>query len=55
MLTAAELAAFLGITASGVRQLVRRHRIVATGKRHGGAKVYVAKQVIRCAGADDRR
>lgn len=53
-LTAAELGAFLGVTAAAVRQIVRRKQIEAVGKV-GKAKVYDAREVIRHAGAHDRR
>jgi len=53
-LTAAEIAAILGITDSGVRQIVRRHGIRSRGKR-GRAKVYDPSEVIRHAGGHDRR
>jgi hypothetical protein len=53
-LTAAELAAFLGITESGVRQAVRRHRVPSRGKR-GKAKLYNPADVLRHTGAHDRR
>lgn len=53
-LTAAEAAAFLGISAGAVRQIVRRHHIPAVGKR-GHAKVYWMHEIARHAGAHDRR
>lgn len=53
-LTAAELGAFLGITAAAVRQIVRRKQIAAVGKV-GKAKVYDPREVIRHAGPHDRR
>lgn len=53
-LTAAELAAFLGITAAGVRQIIRRNNITPVGKI-GYAHTYVARDVIRAAGPHDRR
>lgn len=53
-LTAAEIGVFLGITAAGVRQIVRRHSIEHTGKA-GRAKLYDARQVIDAAGSHDRR
>ena len=52
-LTAAELAAFLGMTASGVRNVISRKRIAPVGKR-GKANLYDSRQVIRHAGAHDR-
>lgn len=54
LLTAAEIGAFLGITAAGVRQIVRRHRIDVAGKV-GRANLYDPRDVIRHAGAHDRR
>jgi hypothetical protein len=53
-LTAAELAAFLGITAAGVRQIVKRNRIEPKGKR-GKAHEYDPGEVLRHAGTHDRR
>ena len=53
-LTAAEIAAFLGITAAGVRQIVKRHGIEAKGKR-GKAHEYDPREVLRHAGPHDRR
>lgn len=53
-LTAAELAVFLGITAAGVRQIVRRHRIPHVHKV-GKAKTYDPAVVIAVAGPHDRR
>ena len=52
-LTAAELAAFLGMTPSGVRNIVSRKHIAPIGKR-GNANLYDARQVIRHAGPHDR-
>lgn len=52
-LTAAELAAFLGITAAGVRQIVKRKAIPAVGKV-GKAHTYDAREVLRHAGTHDR-
>ena len=53
-LTAAEIGAFLGITAAAVRQIVRRKQLAPVGKA-GKANVYDAREVIRHAGAHDRR
>lgn len=53
-LTAAELAAFLGITAAGVRSLLRNHGIAPTGKR-GRANLYDARHVLDTLGAHDRQ
>lgn len=52
-LTVAEIAAFLGMTTSGVRHIVRRHRIAPTG-RIGHALTYSAAEVLLHAGAHDR-
>lgn len=54
LLTAAELAAFLGITAAGLRSLIRNHEIRPAGKR-GRANLYDAPAVIDTLGAHDRR
>jgi DNA-binding transcriptional MerR regulator len=53
-LTAAELAAFLGISAAGVRQIVRRGNVPPKGKR-GKAHLYDPADVLRHAGVHDRR
>lgn len=53
-LTAAELAAFLGITSSGVRQVIRRKQIAHVGMR-GRAKLYDPDEVFRHTGVQDRR
>lgn len=53
-LTAAELAVFLGLTAASVRSIVRRKGIAPTGKA-GKANLYDPREVIRHAGAHDRR
>lgn len=53
-LTAAELAAFLGITAPGVRSLIRNHQIKPVGKR-GRANLYDARAVTDTLGSHDRR
>ena len=54
MLTAAEIAVFLGVTASAVRHIVRRNNIPVVGKGHNGANLYRAQDVVRHAGAHDR-
>lgn len=54
LLTAAEVAVFLGITAAGVRQIVKRHKIEARGKA-GKAHLYDPHEILRVAGAYDRR
>lgn len=53
-LTVAELAAFLGVTASAVRQVVRRNGIASVGKM-GRAKLYDPRTVLDACGAHDRR
>jgi hypothetical protein len=53
-LTAAELAAFLGLTAAGVRKVIERHGIAHQGKR-GKAHLYDPAEVLRHAGGHDRR
>lgn len=53
-LTAAELAAFLGMTSSGVRNVISRKHIAPVGKR-GKANLYRPSDVLRHAGARDRR
>lgn len=52
-ITAAEAAAFLGVTSSAVRHIVRRHGIEAVG-RQGRAKLYWMHEIVRHAGAHDR-
>lgn len=54
LLTAAEIAVFLGITAAGVRQIVKRHEIDARGKA-GKANLYDPQEVLKVAGVHDRR
>ena len=53
-LTAAEIGAFLGVTAAAVRQIVKLKGIDAVGK-DGKANLYDVREVIRHAGAHDRR
>lgn len=53
-LTVAELAAFLGISRSGVRQVIHRNQIKASGKGHFGAKLYDPQDVLRHTGVRDR-
>lgn len=53
-LTAAELAAFLGITAAGARSLIRNHGIRPVGKR-GKANEYDPATVLDALGTHDRR
>ena len=52
-LTAAELAAFLGVTPARVRQIVAEHHIRPTGQRWK-AKLYDPREVLRHAGPHDR-
>ena len=53
-LTAAELAVFLGVTAAGVRSLVRNHGIRPVGKA-GKANLYDVDAVLDTLGTHDRR
>ena len=53
-LTVAELAAFLGLTPSGLRNIISRKHIAAVGKR-GKANLYDPAEVLRHAGSHDRR
>lgn len=53
-LTAAELAAFLGVTAAAVRQVVKRKDIAPVGKI-GRAHLYDVDEVTRHTGTHDRR
>ena len=53
-LTAAELAAFLGLTPSAIRSLIKRHAIEPSGKR-GKAHEYDARAFIDTVGGHDRR
>ena len=53
-LTTAELAAFLGITTSGLRNVIQRKAIQPVGKR-GKAHLYDVAEVLRHTGAHDRR
>ncbi len=53
-LTVAELAAFLGISRAGVRQVIHRNQIMAAGKGHFGAKLYDPRDVLRHTGSRDR-
>lgn len=52
--TAAEIAAFLGVSASRVRHVIADHQVQACGTRWK-AKLYHAPEVIRHAGAHDRQ
>lgn len=53
-LTAAELAAFLGIAAATVRSLIHRHEIEPVGKE-GRALLYHARSFVDTVGGHDRR
>lgn len=53
-LTAAELAAFLGLTSASVRKIVSRKQIAPVGKI-GKAHLYDTDEVLRHAGVHDRR
>jgi hypothetical protein len=53
-LTVAEIAEFLGITPSGVRQVIRRHGVQRRGTYHYGAGLYDLRELVRHAGARDR-
>ena len=52
--TVRDLALFLGITESGVRQIVRRYAVARVGKGVHGAALYRAGDVLRHAGGRDR-
>lgn len=52
-ISAAEIAAFLGITASAVRHIVRRNGISPVAQR-GHAKLYWMHEVKQHSGTDDR-
>ena len=54
LLTAAEIAAFLGMTPAGVRSLIRNHKIAPVGKR-GRANLYDARAAVDTLGPHDRR
>lgn len=53
-LTAAEIGVVLGLTAAGVRSLIRNHQIQAVGKA-GRANLYDAPTVVKTLGPHDRR
>lgn len=53
MLTAAEIAAFLGVTPGRVRQIVSKHAIPRRGRR-GRAPTYDVREVVRHTGVTDR-
>lgn len=52
--TAAELGAFLGLSASRVRHIIADHEIKACGLRWK-AKLYHGREVLKAAGVHDRR
>lgn len=54
LLTVKELAAFLGISESGVRQIVRRKAVQRRGTGDFKAALYDAREVLRHAGTNDR-
>jgi hypothetical protein len=53
-LTTAELAAFLGLTTSGLRNVISRKHVPPVGKI-GRANLYNPRVVIDAAGPRDRR
>lgn len=53
MLSAVELAAYLGVTPDAVRAAVRRHHIPPAGRR-GNQKLYDPKRVLQVMGRHDR-
>jgi chromosome segregation and condensation protein ScpB len=53
-LTAAEIAAFLGVTATAVRSIVHRKQVRPVGKT-GRANLYDPRDILRHAGTHDRR
>lgn len=53
MLTAAEIAAYLGVTSGRVRQVIAEHGIQSAGRR-GRAWLYDIDAVVRHTGASDR-
>lgn len=53
-LTAAEIGAFLGLTAASVRSIISRKEIRPVGKL-GKANLYNPQDVLRHAGTHDRR
>jgi hypothetical protein len=53
VLTAAEIAAYLGVTPGRVRQLIVQHCVAATGRR-GRASLYAVDDIVRHTGARDR-
>lgn len=53
MATVAEIAAYLGVSASAIRHVVRRHGIEPVG-HNWKAKLYVPAEVLRHTGHRDR-
>lgn len=53
--TVREIAALLGMTPSGVRDVISRKRIKSVGKGDYGAKLYDAVEILREAGSHHRR
>lgn len=54
LLTVKELAAFLGITESGVRNIISRKQIARKGTGDHKAGLYAPADVLRHSGAEDR-
>lgn len=54
LLTVKELAAFLGMTESGVRQVVRRNGVKRRGTGDRGAALYHPLDILRHTGGHDR-
>lgn len=52
-ISAAEIAVFLGVSSSAVRQIVRRNGIEQASQR-GRAKLYWMHEVVRHSGTHDR-
>ena len=54
VLTAAEIAAFIGVTPAAIRQVVHRHGIRPAGRGRHRAKLYRAQDVLQHTGTRDR-
>ena len=54
LLTVKEIAAFLGMTESGVRQVIRRNQVQRRATGHFKAALYAADDILRHTGAQDR-
>lgn len=54
LLTVKELAAFLGMTESGVRNVISRHRVKRKGTGGHKAALYEPDDVLRHTGTQDR-